>query len=58
MKKQTKKQQQYRGKIKTKASKEQFQKFKECFEEKCGNPSKDKMDKTIKSLSGQKVDKN
>ena len=58
MKTQTKKQQEYKEKIKTKASKEQLAKFKDCFEKQCDNPNKDKMNKTIKSLSEQKPDEN
>jgi len=56
MKKQTKQQKEYKEKIKTKASKEQLAKFKDCFEKKCDNPNKDKMNKTIKNLSEQKPD--
>lgn len=44
--------------IVTKASKEQLAKFKDCFEKKCDNPNKDKMNKTIKNLSEQKPDEN
>jgi SOS-response transcriptional repressor LexA len=58
MKKTTKKQKEYKEKIKTKASKEQLAKFKDCFEKKCDNPNKDKMNKTIKNLSEQKPDEN
>ena len=54
MKKITKKKQEYKEKIKTKASKEQVAKFKDCFEKKCDNPNKDKMNKTIRNLSEQK----
>lgn len=54
MKKQTKKQQEYKEKIKTKASKEQLAKFQECFEVKCNNKNEVKMQKTIKNLSNQK----
>ena len=58
MKKQTKKHIAYKQKIKTKASKEQLAKFKDCFEKKCDNPNKEKMNKTIKNLSEQKPDEN
>ncbi len=58
MKKITKKEQEYKEKIKTKASKEQLAKFKDCFEKKCDNANKDKMNKTIKNLSDQKHDEN
>ncbi len=56
MKKITKKKQEYKEKIKTKASKDQLAKFKDCFETKCDNPNKDKMNKTIKNLIEQKPD--
>ena len=58
MKKITKKKQEYKEKIKTKASKEQLAKFQECFETKCDNPNKEKMNKTIKNLSEQKPNEN
>jgi hypothetical protein len=58
MKKTTKKQTAYKEKIKTKASKEQLAKFKECFDKKCEVQDKDKMNKTIKNLSEQKLDEN
>jgi len=58
MKKQTKKQKEYKEKIKTKASKEQLAKFQECFETKCENKNETKMQKTIKNLSEQKPDEN
>ena len=58
MKKITKKKQEYKEKIKTKASKEQLAKFKDCFEKKCDDPNKEKMNKTIKNLSEQKPDEN
>ncbi len=51
MKKQTKKQKEYKEKIKTKASKEQLAKFKDCFEKKCDNANKEKMYKTIKNFN-------
>ena len=58
MKKITKKEQEYKEKIKIKASKEQLAKFKDCFEKKCDNANKEKMNKTIKNLSEQKPDEN
>lgn len=51
-----KKQKEYKEKIKIKASKEQLAKFKECFDKNCDTQDKDKMNKTIKNLSEQKVD--
>lgn len=58
MKKITKTRKEYEKKIKTKASKEQLAKFKECFEAKCENENELKMKKTIKYLSEQKLNKN
>lgn len=58
MKTQTKKQKEYKERIKTKASKEQLAKFKECFNKKCEGEDKTKMDKTIKNLNEQKSSKN
>ncbi len=57
-KKITKKQIEYKQKVKTKASQEQLEKFKECFDKECEVENKTKMDKTIKNLSKQKSSEN
>jgi hypothetical protein len=57
-KKITKKQTEYKQKVKIKASKEQFAKFKECFDKECEGENKTKMDKAIKNFNEQKSSEN